>query len=102
MQKHCSVGPLECIFIALSKIGSLCGLGGTRTFLLHEGTRTFSYMMEQFDNMRVPGYFSIFRQRFVRTILNAYSMASNVSTMEECITVSEVSPMHYDIAHNGT
>ena len=29
MQKHCSVGPLECIFIALPKIGSLCGLGGT-------------------------------------------------------------------------
>ena len=25
-QKHCSVGLLECIFIALSKIGSLCSL----------------------------------------------------------------------------
>ena len=27
MKKHCSVGPLECIFIARPKIGSLCGLG---------------------------------------------------------------------------
>ena len=62
MQKHSSVGPLECIFIALPKIGSLCSLGGTRTFLLHEGTRTFFYMMEQFDSMRVPGHFSIFWQ----------------------------------------
>ena len=48
-----SVGPLECIFIALPKIGSLCGLGGTSTFLLHEGTRTFFNMMEQFDSMHL-------------------------------------------------
>ena len=37
MQKYCSVGPLECIFIALSKIGSLCSLGGTRTFIIFYG-----------------------------------------------------------------
>ena len=31
-----------------------------------------------------------------------YILAPNVSAMEECITASEASPMHYDIAPNGT
>ena len=37
MQKHCSVDPLECIFIALPKIGSLCSLGGTSTLFRNYG-----------------------------------------------------------------